>query len=92
MESNAELLDPTGRWEGIDGLVERIERYQSAARGTQVVPASGIDSHNDVVRYAWRIIDSEGRSVIDGIDVAERASDGRLRRVIMFHGPLPLGE
>jgi hypothetical protein len=88
-ESDAELVDPTGRWQGIDGLAERIERYQSAAPGTRVVPASGIDAHNDVIRYAWVIVDSEGRSVILGLDVAERASDGRLRRIIMFHGPLP---
>jgi len=41
----AELVDPTGRWQGIDGLVERIGFYQSAAPGTKVVPASGVDAH-----------------------------------------------
>jgi hypothetical protein len=90
VESDAELVDPTGRWQGVDGLVERIERYQSAAPGTRVVPASGIDAHNDLIRYAWTIVDLEGRSVIDGIDVVELASDGRLRRIMMFHGPLPV--
>lgn len=90
VEGDAELVDPTGRWQGVDGFVERIGRYQSAAPGTRVVPASGIDAHNDVMRYAWIIIDLEGRSIIDGIDVAERGSDGRLRRIMMFHGPLPI--
>jgi hypothetical protein len=89
VETDAELVDPTGRWEGVDGLVERIECYRSAAPGTRVVLASGIDAHNDVMRYAWIIIDPEGRTIMDGIDVAERTSAGRLHRIMMFHGPLP---
>jgi SnoaL-like protein len=86
---NAELVDPTGRWQGIDGLAERIGCYQSAAPDTKIVPDSGIDAHNHVVRYAWTIVDAEGRNVMDGIDVAERVDDGRLKRILMFHGPLP---
>ena len=89
---DAELLDPTGRWAGVDGFVERIDRYQTAAPGTEVVPASGEDAHNDVVRYAWSIVDADGRSVLEGLDVAERTADGRLRRILMFHGPLPATE
>jgi len=26
---------------------------------------------------------------MEGLDVAERDGDGRLRRIVMFHGPLP---
>jgi hypothetical protein len=26
---------------------------------------------------------------MEGIDVAERANDGRLRRILMFHGTIP---
>jgi hypothetical protein len=86
---DAELVDPTGRSRGIDGLSERIARYQSAAPGTKVVPTSGIDAHNDLVRYAWKIVDSGGQDFMEGLDVAERADDGRLKRILMFHGPLP---
>jgi hypothetical protein len=87
--ADVELVDPTGRWQGVAGLVERIGNYQSSAPGTEVVPASGIDAHNDVVRYSWSIVDGEGHELMEGIDVAERAGDGRLRRILMFHGPLP---
>ncbi len=38
------------------GLAERIGRYQSAAPGTEVVTASGIDAHNDLVRCAWKML------------------------------------
>lgn len=85
---DAVLIDPTGLWEGAAGLAERIGRYQSAAPGTVVVTASDVDAHNHVVRYAWRIVDQQGTEVMTGTDVAERGEDGRLKRILMFHGPL----
>jgi hypothetical protein len=56
------------------------------------MPASGVDAHNGVARYAWRIIDPQGRHVMEGLDVAEHIDDGRLQRILMFHGPLPADE
>ena len=87
--ADAELVDPTGRWRGVDGVSERIGNYLSSAPGTRVVPASDVDAHHDLVRYAWSVVDGDGREVINGLDVAQRAEDGRLMRVSMFHGPLP---
>jgi hypothetical protein len=89
---DAELVDPTGRSRGIDGLSDRIGRYQSAAPGTKVLPTTGIDAHNDLVRYAWKIVDPDGHDFIEGLDVAELADDGRLKRILMFHGRLPTGD
>ena len=86
---DVELVDPTGRWQGVAGLVDRIGNYQASAPGTRVVLGSGVDAHNDVIRYGWRIVDGQGRELMQGIDVAERAGDERLRRILMFHGPLP---
>jgi hypothetical protein len=53
-----------------------------------VVLASGIDSHNDVVRYEWTIVDHRGEEVMAGLDVAELTRDGRLGRILLFHGRL----
>jgi hypothetical protein len=89
---DAQLIDPTGWRNGLDGLVERIGRYQATAPGTKVVPASGVDAHNDVARYEWKIIDAQNRHVMEGLDVAERKDDRRLQRILMFHGPLPAAE
>ena len=41
---DALLVDPTGRWEGVPGLAERIGRYRSVAPDTEVVTASGVDA------------------------------------------------
>jgi hypothetical protein len=92
LSDDVELLDPTGRWRGVDGVSERIARYHADAPGTRVVPGSGVDAHNEVERYAWRIVDPSGNDVMEGIDVAERGGDGRLRRILMFHGPLPTAD
>jgi hypothetical protein len=86
---DAQLLDSTGDWRGVEGFAERIGKYQTLAPRTKVVPSSGVDAFNQVMRYAWRIVDSEGHDVLEGLDVAELSEDGRLSRILMFHGPLP---
>jgi hypothetical protein len=50
---------------------------------------STLITNNDVVRYAWTIVDAQGREAMEGMDVAELVDDGRLKRIRMFHGPLP---
>jgi hypothetical protein len=89
VSDDAELIDPTGRWHGLDGPSERIANYHVAAPGTAVVPASGVDAHNGIERYAWRIVDPDGKDLMEGLDIAERDTDGRLQRIVMFHGPIP---
>jgi hypothetical protein len=91
VSDDAELIDPTGRWQGVAGLSQRIANYHSAAPGTTVVPASGVDEHNGIERYAWRIVDPSGNELMEGLDVAERDTAGRLHRIVMFHGPLTAG-
>ena len=86
------LVDPSGRTRGHDGLSARIGHYHANAPNTEVVPGSEVDAHNDVVRYPWKIVNPEGDVVMEGLDVAERASDGRLARVLTFHGRLPAVE
>lgn len=89
LSENVELIDPTGRWQGIAALSERIANYHVSAPGTTVVPASGVDEHNGIERYAWSIVDPSGNELMEGLDVAERDTNGRLQRIVMFHGPLP---
>jgi hypothetical protein len=89
LSDGAELVDPLGRWQGVAGISSRIAGYHESAPATRVVPGSGVDAHNDVERYAWRIVDPQGTELMEGLDVITRDSVGRLRRITMFHGPLP---
>jgi hypothetical protein len=57
-----------------------------------VVPASGVDAHNGIERYAWRIVDPSGCELMEGLDFAERDNAGRLHRIVMFRGPLPAAD
>jgi hypothetical protein len=84
--AEVELVHPTwGRSTGIDALAEHIAAYQAAMPGSRVVLSSAIDSHNQIARYGWEIADTDGATVMTGIDVVEIADDGRLERILLFH-------
>jgi hypothetical protein len=57
--------------------------------GMRIVQHSGIEEHHGWLSVAWRILLADGSTRLDGVDVAELAGDGRLRRVLGFHDPLP---
>lgn len=87
---NAELVDPAaGRLSGITDIAGRIEGFTERFPGARVTITSGVDEHHGFARYAWTIADQDGRMILHGIDVVERADTGLISRVIMFFGPLP---
>ncbi len=88
LTDDAELVDPTGRFKGRDAVQERITGFGDRFPGARVSITSGVDEHNGLARYAWTITAADGTTMLDGIDVVERAEDDR-RRVVMFFGPLP---
>src|SRR5438132_17159 len=65
LSDDAELLDPLGRWRGVEGVSNRIAQFHSGAPGTTVVPRSRVDAHNDVERYAWDIVDPTGTEIME---------------------------
>lgn len=89
LTEDAELVDPSGRFEGRDAVNERIAGFGSRFPGARVTITSGVDEHHGFARYAWMITAADGSVMLDGIDVVERADDDRLRRVVMFFGQLP---
>jgi hypothetical protein len=83
------LIEPRGRFDGREAVLERIAGFSERFPGARVVLTSGVDEHHGFMRYAWTIVGADGSALLEGIDFAELGSDGRLRRVIMFFGPLP---
>jgi len=50
--------------------------------------STAIDAHHDFLRFGWELVAPDGTVALAGLDVAEVAHDGRLRRVTGFFGPL----
>jgi hypothetical protein len=89
LTEDAELLSPQGRWAGRAAIAEWIGGFAERVPGSAVTVSTGIDEHNGVARYGWTITGPDGARVLDGTDVCDIADDGRLRRVVMFFGPVP---
>ena len=88
LTDHCELIEPRGRFPGREAILERITGFSDRFPGAKVEITTGIDEHNQFARYGWRIVDRDGGALLDGLDVVERAADGRLNRVVMFFGGL----
>ena len=45
-------------------------------------------THHDKLRFTWRMVLANGKVFLEGTDFGELSSDGKLRRVVGFLGPL----
>jgi hypothetical protein len=88
LTDDCELIEPRGRFLGRTAIFERISGFSERFPGARVDVTTHVDGHNGFARYGWRITDRDGTLLLDGIDVVERAADGKLHRVIMFFGEL----
>jgi hypothetical protein len=79
-------LDPLMRGDGPDEIAAMIGAAQAQFPGHRFELAFGPDAHNDVVRFAWRLV-GDGGPVASGVDFATVAQDGRLRAVTGFLEP-----
>lgn len=88
LTDDCEMLEPRGRFAGREAILERISGFADRFPGARVDITTNVDEHNGFARYGWRIVDRDGTVLLDGIDVVQRGSDGRLSRVVMFFGAL----
>jgi hypothetical protein len=86
---DARLIDPPLTGEGHGGISDMAQAVQQQFAGHRFRRTSGVDAHHDAVRFAWELVDADGRVALTGLDVGELADDGRLRRVTGFFGELP---
>ena len=89
LTSDVELIDENGRFRGHDGLGALMAKFHRAVPGGRIVKTSGFDEFEGITRYSWDVVDANGNTAQGGLDVVEVGGDGRLRRIIMFHGSLP---
>lgn len=81
--------DPQSHVIGRAALSKLIGDFQQQYPGQRIVLTSGVDRHHSVARFGWQWLDVDGILSTEGTDFAEFASDGRLRRIVGFFGPLP---
>ncbi len=43
------------------------------------IPTSDVEEHHNWLRYRWKIVGGDGAVVSEGLHVAERGEDGRVR-------------
>ncbi len=82
----ARSVDPVGDARGHEELVALFAGFHDTYPGFSFRRRGGIDAHHDQLRWGWEMIDPGGDVVLDGVDVAERAHDGRLDRLAGFFG------
>lgn len=66
-----------------------MARFHQNIPGGRIVKTSGFDAFEGITRYSWDAVDAEGNTASSGLDVVEEDADGRLQRIVTFHGPLP---
>jgi hypothetical protein len=47
-----------------------------------------VDTHHGLARFAWRVVESDGTMLPEGIDFAEVSAEGKLTRIVGFFGSL----
>ena len=86
--ADGELVDPPVDGSGHAGIDQAIATVHDAYPGATFRRTTDLDAHHAFVRYGWEMRGRDGTLVTTGLDVAEVAGDGRLRRVVGFLGEL----
>jgi hypothetical protein len=84
-----EVLLPEVRIVGREAINAHITSIRRAFGRATPVLTGPVDAHSGFLRFEWRMIDPGGDVVAAGVNIGEQASDGRLRRVILFRGVRP---
>ena len=82
-------VDPNADANGHDGLAEMMGAVHAQFPGLGMRRTTGIDQHNDQLRFGWELLGADGAVLVAGIDIAQVGLDGRLSQVAGFWGELP---
>src|SRR5947209_4414466 len=85
---DATFVDPLFAATGHDEIATIADAVVSGYPGQRFVRTTELDEHHDIVRYGWALVATDGSVTVEGLDVAELAEDGRIRKVTGFFGEL----
>jgi hypothetical protein len=87
--TDATYTDPSVHVAGVNALVSHISTVQARRPGARVLRTSKVDLHHGLARFAWHVVQADGSTLPEGLDLAFLSSDGtRIERIIGFFGPL----
>jgi len=86
--ADATFVDPLFAATGHDEIATIADAVVSGYPGQRFVRTTELDEHHDIVRYGWALVAEDGSVTVTGLDVAELAGDGRIRKVTGFFGEL----
>jgi hypothetical protein len=84
------FIHTSGQFEGRDVVLKTMARMSGSWPTGSRVSISRVEEHHGWLFYSWEIVRTDRTSHAVGIHVAERAADGRLRKLINFAGPPPV--
>jgi hypothetical protein len=87
--TDGRLIDPPLAATGHGQICQQADQLLAQFPGHHFVRSSGIDSHHGMARYAWQLQGPAGTVALEGIDIAQLNTEGRLAQVTGFFGPLP---
>lgn len=82
--ADGRLIDPPFDGAGHMWISTMADALQGQFPGHTFRRTSEIDGHHGFARYEWELLPPDGSPPLSGLDVAELADDGTLRRVVGF--------
>ena len=87
--AEATYTDPTLENAGAEAFLSHLSALATEHPGARVERISSLDSHHGFARFQWKLVLSDGTTLIDGTDFLDFAADGRIERIIGFFGAHP---
>jgi hypothetical protein len=86
---DARYVDPNTDVTGAAGFSQMVAAVHEQYPGYGFRLSSAVETHHDVLRFSWEIVDPSGNVALAGIDVGRVAEDGRLASLLGFFGVTP---
>jgi len=84
----SEIIGPGYYFKGTRAVLDEIERFHTDQPGHKAIMTSGFDTHGYWTRFTIATVGPDGTRGHEGWDVVEQDTEGKVRRVITFWGPL----
>jgi hypothetical protein len=87
--TDASYTDPSVHAPTAAALLTHVAGVMSRRPGARVIRTTAVDAHHGLARFGWHVVQADGTSLPDGLDIAELSADGtRIKRIVGFFGPL----